>query len=61
MTNRIALYGKTLGHIKPLKEWVRLAKSADEIREALEAWLIPVTTDCQSNWLKVNLAPSQIN
>ncbi len=38
MTNRIALYGKTLGHVKPLKERVRLAKSADEIREALEAW-----------------------
>lgn len=40
ITNRIALYGRTLGHIKPLKERVRLAKSADEIREALEAWLI---------------------
>ena len=39
ITNRIALYGRTLGHIKPLKERVRLAKSADEIREALEAWL----------------------
>ena len=38
MTNRIALYGKTLGHVKPLKERVRLAKSADEIREALEQW-----------------------
>jgi len=38
MTNRIALYGKTLGHVKPLKERVRLAKSALEIREALEAW-----------------------
>jgi tRNA-dihydrouridine synthase len=38
MTNRIALYGKTLGHVKPLKERVRLAKSADEIRTALEAW-----------------------
>lgn len=38
MTNRIALYGKTLGHVKPLKERVRLAKSAVEIREALEAW-----------------------
>ena len=38
MTNRIALYGKTLGHVKPLKERVRLAKSADEIREALEVW-----------------------
>jgi tRNA-dihydrouridine synthase B len=39
ITNRIALYGRTLGHIKPLKERVRLAKSADEIREALEGWL----------------------
>jgi nifR3 family TIM-barrel protein len=39
ITNRIALYGRTLGHIKPLKERVRIAKSVDEIREALEAWL----------------------
>jgi tRNA-dihydrouridine synthase len=46
MTNRIALYGKTLGHIKPLKERVRLAKSADEIREALESWLTPATSEC---------------
>ena len=43
MTNRIALYGKTLGHVKPLKERVRLAKSGDEIREALKAWIdVPV-------------------
>jgi len=41
ITNRIALYGRTLGHIKPLKERVRLAKSASEIRDALEAWLEP--------------------
>jgi nifR3 family TIM-barrel protein len=41
LTNRIAMYGKTLGHIKPLKERVRLAKSGNEIREALEAWLTP--------------------
>ncbi len=40
ITNRIALYGRTLGHIKPLKERVRLAKTAEEIREALETWLI---------------------
>ena len=38
MTSRIALYGKTLGHVKPLKERVRLAKSTDEIRDALKAW-----------------------
>ncbi len=47
ITNRIALYGRTLGHIKPLKERVRLAKSADEIREALETWLSPTTTNCR--------------
>ena len=46
MTNRIALYGRTLGHIKPLKERVRLAKSAGEIREALEAWLGPTMSNC---------------
>jgi len=46
MTNRIALYGRTLGHIKPLKERVRLAKSADEIRDALEAWLRPIMSNC---------------
>ena len=40
LKNRIALYGKTLGHVKPLKERVRLAKNADEIRKALEAWLL---------------------
>ena len=46
ITNRIALYGRTLGHIKPLKERVRLAKSADEIRDALEAWLSPTMSNC---------------
>ena len=46
MTNRIALYGRTLGHIKPLKERVRLAKSADEIWEALDSWLTPETSVC---------------
>ena len=46
MTNRIALYGKTLGHIKPLKERVRLSKSADEIRDALTAWMTP----CDKNF-----------
>ena len=45
ITNRIALYGRTLGHIKPLKERVRLAKSGSEIREALESWLTP---ECQA-------------
>ena len=52
MTNRIALYGKTLGRIKPLKERVRLAKNADEIREALESWLTPATSDCYVSKLR---------
>ena len=38
MTNRIALYGKTLGHVKPLKERVRLAKSELKLERRLEAW-----------------------
>ena len=46
MTNRIALYGKNLGHVKPLKERVRLAKSAGEIREAIEEWLTPELNEC---------------
>ncbi|MEE2912388.1 MAG: tRNA-dihydrouridine synthase, partial [Planctomycetota bacterium] len=46
MTNRIAIYGKTLGHIKPLKERVRLAKSAEEIRKALKAWSTDAITCC---------------
>jgi len=49
MTNRIALYGKTLGHVKPLKERVRLAKTADEIREALEAWACDGSAPLKAN------------
>jgi nifR3 family TIM-barrel protein len=39
LNQRISWYGKTMGHIKPLKEAVRLARSADEIRHALLEWL----------------------
>jgi hypothetical protein len=43
MTHLGELQEKTLSLsqkcLSPLKERVRLAKSADEIREALEAWL----------------------
>jgi len=35
---RISWYGKTMGHIKPLKEDIRLAQSAREIRSALSRW-----------------------
>lgn len=35
LNQRISWYGKTMGHIKPLKENIRLAKSAEEIGQAL--------------------------
>jgi tRNA-dihydrouridine synthase len=37
MRQHIAWYGKSMGHVKPLKEAIRLAPSFDAIREALEA------------------------
>lgn len=41
MRARISWYGKTMGHIKPLKEAVRTATCAEEIRRALLDWLPP--------------------
>jgi len=38
MSQRISWYGKTMGHIKPLKERVRVAQTSDEIRAALAEW-----------------------
>jgi nifR3 family TIM-barrel protein len=35
---RMSWYGKTMGHVKPLKEAIRLARSTDEMRAALRAW-----------------------
>ena len=39
LRRRISWYGKTMGHVKRLKETVRLAGSVEEIREVLGAWL----------------------
>ena len=36
LSQRISWYGKTLGHVRPLKEAIRLATSADIIRDVLE-------------------------
>ena len=41
MRKRISWYGKTMGHIKPLKEAVRLAKSTQTMRGAVQAWIHP--------------------
>jgi hypothetical protein len=38
MQSRISWYGKTMGHVKPLKEACRLASSVGEIRSALDSW-----------------------
>lgn len=35
MSKRISWYGKTMGHIKPLKEAVRLARSIQEVRDVI--------------------------
>ena len=39
MQSRISWYGKTMGHVKPLKEACRLARSTGDIRSALDAWV----------------------
>ena len=39
LSRRISWYGKTMGHIKPLKEAIRQAKSSHQMRDALEEWV----------------------
>ncbi|MCP3905310.1 MAG: tRNA dihydrouridine synthase DusB [Planctomycetes bacterium] len=39
LSQRISWYGKTMGHVKPLKEAIRLARSSAEMRDVLESWL----------------------
>ena len=41
MRKRISWYGKTMGHVKPLKEAIRLAESTLAMRESLAAWMTP--------------------
>lgn len=38
LRQRISWYGKTMDHIKPLKETIRTAQSSDEIRNAVREW-----------------------
>ena len=38
LATRISWYGKTMGHIKPLKEAIRTARQAEEVKAALERW-----------------------
>jgi tRNA-dihydrouridine synthase B len=39
LRSRISWYGKTMGHVKPLKEEIRLATAVEPIREALRRWI----------------------
>lgn len=43
LNSRISWYGKTMGHIKPLKEAIRTATSAKRIFEVLDAWVAEST------------------
>ncbi len=36
LSRRISWYGKTMGHIKPLKEAIRVAKTTDEMFATLD-------------------------
>jgi nifR3 family TIM-barrel protein len=39
MRSRISWYGRTMGHIKPLKEAIRTARAPAEMRAALDEWI----------------------
>jgi tRNA-dihydrouridine synthase B len=41
LAQRISWYGKTMGHVKPLKEAIRLAQDPMEVEAALDAWESP--------------------
>jgi len=40
MRKRISWYGKTMGHIKPLKESIRLADSLEQMAAAVNDWIV---------------------
>lgn len=39
MRSRISWYGRTMGHIKPLKEGIRTASTPAQMAEAVDAWM----------------------
>lgn len=41
LQQRISWYGKTMGHVKPLKEGIRLARSVEEMERILAVWSNP--------------------
>ena len=41
MNQRISRYGKTMGHIKPLKEVIRTARDFETMRREIRRWMLP--------------------
>lgn len=41
MQQRISRYGKTMGHVKPLKEVVRTAEDFETMRREVRRWMMP--------------------
>ena len=39
MQKRISWYGKTMGHIRPLKEAVRTSDSIEQMRQVIQSWI----------------------
>jgi tRNA-dihydrouridine synthase len=39
MRQRISWYGKSMGHVKPLKEAIRVAPDLASMRRACDAWI----------------------
>ena len=39
MRQRISWYGKSMGHVKPLKEAIRTASDLDTMRAAVDRWI----------------------
>ncbi len=48
MQRRISWYGKTMGHVHPLKEAIRTAPTLDAMRAALSEWMRPEMGDFAS-------------
>jgi nifR3 family TIM-barrel protein len=45
MRQKISRYGKTMGHVKSMKEAVRTAGSYDQMRSAVRSWILPHRED----------------
>ena len=49
LSSRISWYGKTMGHVKPLKEAIRVASTTAAMRAVLGTWLEQARADPESH------------